>query len=135
MISKADKFWMEHKGATLFELIIVIILIGVTLPSILGLMSQITVNHLKNEILNGCASRANSKMEEIVVFKNNNDLWYDSMSTFVGDEVLSGGYQRTVTLTKTTDWLSTGFETYQINVTISHPNIPNSYTITRIFIK
>jgi hypothetical protein len=135
MNCKANKLWKDERGASLFELTILILLIGVALPSVLGLMSQMSLGHIKNEKMYGCVSLANSKMEEIVVFKNNNDTWYNTINSFVGEEVISGGYKRTVALTITSNWISSGIEAYEIAVTISHPNLSNSYTLTRIFIK
>ncbi|GAB4371686.1 MAG: hypothetical protein Kow0042_14600 [Calditrichia bacterium] len=128
------RFWKNEKGVSLFELIVTIILVGSALPFLLGIIGQMASFHLKDEIAFQAVSLANSKMEEIMAFKKGHANWYGSISSFAGSESLSDGFVRTVTLTTINDWISPGIDACRVDVQISHPQLPQGFVITTIFI-
>jgi len=104
----------NENGITLFELIILIILAGITLPAIFGIMGQIILYHSKNEIILKSVHLAESKMEEILAFKRETNDWYNSIENFSGTEEINGGYTRSINVTHIPDWESLNIDAYEI---------------------
>jgi type II secretory pathway pseudopilin PulG len=133
LYSSSLKNIKQNRGATLFELVVLIIVIGIAIPAVLTVFGQMVIYNVNNAAVHRYVSLANSKMEEIVAFKQENDDWTDSISDFEISEDAGDGYTSTVTLTYLNNWLPTGKDGYQVDVKITHLSDPNGYKIFMIF--
>ncbi len=124
-----QKFWKDEQGVTLIELTIVIILIGVALPSILSMMGLVTVHSARNGIMEEAVALAESKMEQIIGKKEALWSWYKSSGQFETTESLDDGFQRSVTVTHLSDWGDSGLEGWEVEVAVTHPLLPNGYRL------
>jgi len=124
------KFTGNQKGFSLLELIVVLILVGVALPTFLMIMGLLANNHAENEILTRCMTLADSKIEEIFAFKNENPLWFNTIESKAGEETLEGNYTRTTVISEKTNWGDNKEDAYEVSVTVSHPKLPQGYTLT-----
>ncbi len=122
--------WRNERGVTLFELILVIVLMGIALPSLLSLMGQISLQSTRPAIMEKAITLAEEKMEEIIGKKEANWNWYKNPTQFESDETLSDGFQRTVTVTAITGWGSAALDAWEIQVTVTHTLLPNGYSLT-----
>ncbi len=124
------KFTGNQKGFSLLELIVVLILVGVALPTFLMIMGLLANNHAENEILTRCMTLADSKIEEIFAFKNENPLWFNTIESKAGQETLEGNYTRTTVISEKTNWGNNKEDAYEVSVTVAHPKLPQGYTLT-----
>jgi len=128
----------SEKGATLIELIVSFIVIGIAMPSVILTIGQMGINHGKTESVYHSVNYANEKMEEIMAFKHINNawaLWANTITDFAGTETLADGSIRTVTVTNINNWINNGAvvkNAYQIDVSVT-PLIGPSYSATAIF--
>lgn len=131
--NKAQKFNMrprrEEQGFTLIELVVVIIIVGIALPSLFVLMGNLSVQSINNRLINQVVNLANSRMEEIQAFKEESWDWYKDINAYSETEN-SNGYTRTTTITYHNDWESTGYEAYEVAVNVSHTKLPQGYTLS-----
>ncbi|MEJ2634964.1 MAG: hypothetical protein P8184_06690 [Calditrichia bacterium] len=119
----------NQQGSTLFELIVVMILVGVALPSILGLMGMIGVYTARYSVMETAVGLAESRMEEICGRKAADPNWYTDPSQFEEDVNLADGYRRTVAVTSLSGWGSESLDTWEVTVTVSHRVLPNGYSL------
>ncbi len=127
------RLWENENGLTLIELVVVIILIGVALPSILSMMGLVSLHSVRNEVTEEAVSLAESKMEEIIGKKETRWDWYKDASQFEADETLPDGYQRVVEVTPVTGWGNAELDAWEIKVTVSHQLLPDGYSlVTRL---
>ena len=124
------KFTGNQKGFSLLELIVVLVLVGVALPTFLMILGLLANNHAENEILTRCMTLADSKIEEIFAFKNENPLWFNTIESKAGEETLEGNYTRTTVISEKTNWGDNKEDAYEVSVTVSHPKLPQGYTLT-----
>lgn len=120
----------NQQGISLIEVIILIIIIGVALPSLYTLNALIVRYYTKNEIIVQATSLADSRMEEIISFKKENDDWSKYISSYNQSESLSGGFTRATTVTSVSGWGAEGLNAYEIVVTVSHMDLENGYSLT-----
>ncbi len=118
----------EH-GATLFELIVAIILVGVVLPSVVMLFADISLKSTRFSVTQKAVALAEAKMEEIVGKKEANWDWYKNAGQFNSTENLGGGFRRTVTVRKIDRWGRARVEAWQVNVKVTHELLPEGYTL------
>ncbi len=119
----------KEQGFTLMELIVIIVLLGIAVPAIFGLFSQISFNSAKNLLLDDMMAHCESRMEEIIAFKDNNWNWYNNPQQFAENVSLADNYTRTVTVTAINNWGSDNVSAWEITVNVSHPQIPNGYSL------
>ena len=133
MFNKLNKFRRAEQGTTLLELVLLIIILGTALPAFLGIMGMVSTHSLQANVQQQAIVLAETKMEEIVGFKQQHWDWFKSINNFAQDINLTGGYRRVVTITHITNWGSAGIEAWEISVTVSHQLVPNGYSlITRL---
>ena len=117
----------------MLELVLLIIILGTALPAFLGIMGMVSTHSLQANVQQQAIVLAETKMEEIVGFKQQHWDWFKSINNFAQDINLTGGYRRVVTITHITNWGSAGIEAWEISVTVSHQLLPNGYSlITRL---
>jgi len=112
------------------EVVVTIIIIGIALPSLFILMGNMSYLSIQNRVMTKAVNYSNNRMEQLVAFKSTNSDWYDSIEDFDGTETLDNGYQRITELTHHGDWEGSGFEAYEINVNVNHPQLPNGYNMS-----
>ncbi|HGY55825.1 MAG TPA: prepilin-type N-terminal cleavage/methylation domain-containing protein [Caldithrix abyssi] len=122
-------------GFTLMELIVVIVIIGVALPAIIRLYSQMNIESVKSGVLDQMIIYAENKMEEITGLKEKTWNWYTNPNQFEVDEDLGDGFQRTVTVSTVSGWGSANLDAWEITVQITHPLYPDGYVLTTRFTK
>ena len=127
----------SEQGATLLELIVSFIILGIAIPSVILTIGHMGINHGKNESVYNAVGFANEKMEEIMAFKQRyNDwaIWANDINDFAGTETLSDGSQRVVTITNITNWINNGAvvkNAYRVNVLVT-PIIGPSHSVSVI---
>lgn len=137
IISSFLKKIRSQRGATLLELIISFIILGIALPAVILLIGHMGMHHGNNESVYHSISYANEKMEEILAFKKmNNDLgvWADTITDFAGTETLADGSQRTVTVVAINNWINEGpvvRDAYRVDVMVV-PLLGPSHSVTVI---
>lgn len=102
------KKYKNQQGSTLIELVIVVILLSIAVPSTFSIIGQISLQNYKNLSMYQQINAANSKMEEIIAFKRLNDDWSNTIANFSGSETLPNNYTRSVTVTQVSNWISEG---------------------------
>ena len=128
----------SQRGATLLELIISFIILGIALPAVILMVGHMGIHHGVNESIYHAVSYANEKMEEIVAFKKmNNDsaIWTYTIADFAGTETLADGSQRTVTVVKIDNWINEGpvvRDAYRVDVSVV-PLVGPSHFVSMIF--
>ncbi len=128
------KIAKQNHGFSLMELIVTIVLMGITVPAILSIVGQFSVYHVKHRTATQFASMANSKIEEIIAFKNTDTNWADSISDYAISEDLGDGYTRTVTITLISNWITKiAKDGYQVEVKIHNAILSSEYTQTVVF--
>lgn len=119
----------REQGATLMETIVVVIIVGVALPSLMVLMGNLSFNNFKSELLSRAVDLASNRLEEIQAYKEDNWDWYKTIQTFNAEEVLADGFKRTTKITYYKTWGADGMEAYQVSVIISHAKLSSVYEI------
>ena len=76
------------------------------------------------------ASMADSRMEEIISFKKENSDWSKYISSYNQTESLTGGFIRITTVTSVSGWGAESLTGYKIQVTVSHMELENGYSLT-----
>lgn len=127
------KLWQNERGATLLELILVIILLGVVLPSLLIVTGLVSVQSAQTGIMEQAVLLAESKMEEINGIKSRHWDWYKQATQFEKDESLPGGFHRQVTVTLVPSWGDAGLKAWEVEVTVSHASLPEGYHLAERF--
>jgi len=127
---KMIRFIRNQQGISLFEIILLIVIVGVALPSLYTLNGIIVRYHAKNEIIVQATSLADSRMEEIISFKEENDDWDTYIDNYDQTESLSGGFTRVTKVTSVSGWGAEGLDAYEIKVTVSHVELKNGYSLT-----
>jgi len=128
-----------EKGATLFELVITIILLGIAIPAILPMIGQMAIHNVENESVYRSMSFANAKMEEIVAFKHLNAdwaVWANTIADQAETVTLADGSQRTVTVVRLNNWINEGGvskDAYEVTVAVTPPVGP-AYSTSVIFV-
>ena len=131
-ISREEKlthFLKNQQGISLIETIILIIIVGVALPSLYALNGVILRYHTKNEVLVQATSMADSRMEAIISFKKENSDWRTYIGNYNQTESLPGGFARISTVTKVGGWGAEGLSAYRIEVTVSQAELENGYRL------
>jgi len=123
----------KENGTTLMETIVVVIIVGVALPSLMVLMGNLSFNSFKNELLNNAINLASSRLEEIQAFKETNWDWYKTINTYDGDEQLEKGFMRRTKITYHKTWGANGSEAYEVTISIQHKKLSEIYNL-RIFL-
>lgn len=112
------------------ELVVMIVLLGVAIPSVIYLYSQLSATSVKSSVLDQMMFYAESKMEEIIAIKEKNLNWDQTPNQFAEDINLPDDFHRTVTVQNITNWGNVNIPAVQVTVDVTHPLISNSYTLT-----
>lgn len=120
----------NQQGVSLIEIIILIIIVGVALPSLYTLNGVIIRYHTKNEIMVQATNMTDSKMEEVISFKKENSNWRKYIMGYNQTESLSGGFNRVTSVISVSGWGAEGLDAYKIEVTVSHVELKNGYRLT-----
>lgn len=123
-------FIKNQQGVSLVEIVILIIIVGVALPSLYTLNGIIVRYHAKNEIIVQATSLADSRMEQIISFKEENDDWDTYIKDYDQTESLAAGFTRVTKITSVSGWGAEGLDAYQIVVTVSHAELEKGYSLT-----
>jgi Tfp pilus assembly protein PilV len=123
-------FLKNQQGISLIEIIILIVIVGVALPSLYTLNGFIARYHAKNEIIVRATSLADSRMEEIISFRKENADWDKYISSYNQSETLSGGFVRVTTVTAISGWGAESLSGYEIEVTVSGIELEKGYRLT-----
>ncbi len=118
----------NNKGFTLVEVILVIVVIGITIPPILSLFTQNLVDSNESEVYTKATLYAQERMDEILGDKRAVSAGYGwdyiNQSGQYPNDAPESGYTRSVSIDATGN--SYGGVTYaEIQVTVSHANISN----------
>lgn len=120
----------RQQGFTLMELVVMIVLLGVAIPAIIALYSQLSATSLKSSVLDRMMFYAETKMEEIIAAKENNLNWYQTPNQFVENVDLPDDFHRTVTVQTIQNWGNVNISAVEIAVIVTHPLIDSGYTLT-----
>ncbi len=120
----------NEKGYTLIELIIAIIILGVAFPAIINLYGSIALKSAQSSAFNQMVAYAEEKMETIIGYKETHWDWYKNVSKFETDEDLDEGFHRSVKIKKITGWGNAGIDAWEVNVKVTHPQLPNGYLLS-----
>ncbi|RMH65712.1 MAG: prepilin-type N-terminal cleavage/methylation domain-containing protein [Calditrichaeota bacterium] len=120
----------KEQGFTLMEVIVVVVITGIALPSLFVLLGNISYASFSTRMMNTAVNLASSRMEEIQAFKDANWDWYKTIEDFETEESLNDGFTRTTTVEHIDDWDNTGYEAYQITIAVAHQKVENPYTVT-----
>ena len=123
-------FLRGQEGFTLMELVVMIVLLGVAIPSIISLYSQLSATSVKSSVLDQMMFYAEAKMEEVIAIKEKNLNWYQTPNQFAEDVNLPDDFHRTVTVQNIQNWGNVNISAVQVTVDVTHPLINNSYTLT-----
>ncbi len=115
--------WRQQRGATLLEMVVLMTLLGVALPSLLMLMTRSVATHTTTEIQRRAESLAQERLEEILAFKTAHPDWYKTISTFEGKERFTGGYQRITRVVYFPAWGKAGVPLWQVTVWVHHSRL------------
>ena len=121
--------WRNEQGTSLIELVVVIVIVGVALPSLLSLLGMVSIHSAQNGVMERAIALAETKMEEIIGKKEATWNWYKNTTAFEVDETLPCGYRRVVTVTSISNWGSAALNAWEVNVTVSHQLLPNGYSL------
>lgn len=124
------KLLNDQRGISLIEIIILIIIVGVALPSLYTLNALIARYHTKNEIIVQATSMADSRMEEIISFKKENEDWDKYIGNYNQSEILSAGYGRITKVTAVSGWGAEGLNGYEVEVTVTNTELESGYRLT-----
>ena len=119
----------RQEGFTLIELVVMIILLGVAIPSIFALYSQLSVTATKSKVMDQMMAYGETKMEEIIATKEKNWNWYQTANQFAENVALPNDYNRTVSVQAINNWGNVGVDAWEISVTVTHPLINNNYEL------
>jgi len=118
----------EH-GFTLMEIVVMIILLGVTVPSIFALYSQLSVISTKSKIFDQMSAYGEQKMEQVLAIKDKQWNWYKKLNQFTEDVDLPDSYHRTVTVKTIHNWGNAGLTAWEIVVNVTHPRVASPYSL------
>lgn len=124
------RFWKNQQGVSLFELIITIVIVGIALPSLISVFGLTTRNFLQNEVLMNCVGYADSRMEEILSFRDQNWDWYKTIYDFETKQKYKKWYLVTTSVNQISGWGDANLDAYEITVTATHSTLENGYTLT-----
>ncbi len=122
--------WKSERGATLLEMVLVIILLGIALPSLLAVTGLVSFHASKNSVVEQAVQLAESKMEEIIGWKMKHWDWYKHVNGIQRTENLPNGFQRRVQVRHINGWGSAGMEAWEVTVIVEHPELEDGYVIT-----
>jgi len=122
-------FLKKEQGVTLIELIVVIIILGVALPFLFSMIGYLATHHARNEIYTQSMMLADSRLEEIYAFKQQQKDWYKNIMDFNEVETLDGGFTRETVITKVDNWGNANLEAYDVTVNVTHSSLSDGYTI------
>jgi hypothetical protein len=77
-----------------------------------------------------CVGFADSRMEEVVAYKEENWDWYKSIYDFEETDNPETDYEVTTSVNQITNWGTEGIDAYEINVTATHSSLDDGYTLT-----
>ena len=121
-----ERLLHDGRGMTLIEVIMIVVVIAIAVPSLLALMSSTLFNSKESAILSQAAIFAQEKMEEIIADKKSSTRGFDYVTTegrYPSDSPASG-FTRTVVV-QSAGLIHNGIPYGQVDVTVSHSKIPN----------
>ncbi len=124
-----------EQGFTLIEVIVVVVIVGIALPSLFVLIGNISYGSFQTHMMNTAVNRTSSRLEEIQAFKDANWDWYKSIEDYATVESLDDGFTRTTEVEYVDDWEDTGYEAYKITVSVAHEKLENPYVARIILTK
>jgi len=124
-----NRYLREEHGLTLIEIVIIVIIVGIALPSLFVLMGNLSVQTFQNRLMTQSVNLANNRLEEIQAFKEANWDWYKTVNNYVETENIDG-FTRTTEVSYDNAWGNSGYEAYQVVVSVTHPKFPDGYIIS-----
>ena len=119
-----------QQGFPLTELLVTIVLLGVALPSTISLIAQLPLKVNQNYIEQKALALAEEKMEEILVWKEQNMFWYKNIINLKKKEILSDAFQRSVSVNPISGWGDAGLDAWEIKVVVIHQKLKHDCQFT-----
>ncbi len=119
----------DEQGLTLLEIVVVIVIVGIALPSLFVLIGNLSYQSVQNRVMTQSANLANNRLEEIHAFKDSRWDWYKSINDY-NDAQIIDGYTRTTVISHHAEWGASNYEAYQVVVTVSHQKLSRGYMLT-----
>ncbi len=119
----------DEQGLTLMEMVVVIIIVGIALPSLFVLIGNLSYQSVQNRVMTQSANLANNRLEEIHAFKDSRWDWYKSINDYADVQAIDG-YTRTTEISYHAEWGDSDYEAYQVEVNVSHQKFTEGYTLT-----
>jgi type II secretory pathway pseudopilin PulG len=120
----------NQSGATLMELVVMIIIMSVVFPVILNTISYISIHSTDFAIMDQAMVLAEQRMEEIIGQKEAQWNWYQNPSQFAATENLADGYVRTTTVSTLANWGFGAIDGWEVRVSVVQPQrLPNGYSL------
>jgi hypothetical protein len=116
-------------GYSLVELAAAIIIIGITLPALVGFFAGILRDSVESEMINRAIFLAHEKMEEISADKYGHGFNYLAGPALYPPENIDQ-FIRTVSISNVK---REGIDGVEVLVSISHPALMNTYSLTQFF--
>lgn len=123
------KLLIKEDGYTLTELLVTIVLLGILLPSIFSLVGLTAMHSSRHVIWDRAVLLAEEKLEEIIGKKDAQWDWYKNPDQFAVNENLIDDFHRTVTVTSISNWGAFAINGWEVQVEISHPQLPKGYSV------
>ncbi|MGD9898158.1 MAG: hypothetical protein AB7T22_03425 [Calditrichaceae bacterium] len=123
-------FLKEEQGASLMELIVIIVVMGVILPSVFLIYSSGSVFHSRYEIRIRCNQLANMRTEEILAYKYEHPDWYKIIDSYAGTVQTADDYTVKTEISYISGWGNAGLDAYEIKITVSHQHLPDGAVLT-----
>jgi prepilin-type N-terminal cleavage/methylation domain-containing protein len=120
----------NQNGFTLIELVVTIILLGVTLPAIFGLIGQVAFHSSRQAIKDQAVLLAEEKIEEIIGLKESDWDWYKDPTRYEDDEDLADNFSRSVSVSAVSSWGGFNLDAWQIDVVVTHPQLTDGYQLS-----
>lgn len=124
------KSYKNENGYSLIELVVVITLLGLVLPSVFSLIAYVSVYSVQNTIRDRALTFAEQKLEEVIGQKEDQWDWYKNPAQFVVDEDLDDDFHRTLSVSSINNWGNAGIDAWEFNVLVSHPQLSDGVTLS-----
>ncbi len=121
--------YKNENGYTLIELVVVIVILGLVLPSVFSLIAAISVHSARNTVKDQAVGFAEEKLEEIIGLKEDQWDWYKNPAQFEVDENLNDNFHRTVTVSTISNWGNAGIDAWEVSVVVTHPQLTDGVTL------
>ena len=128
MFRKFKNIFENSQGFTLIEIVVIIVVLAIAIPSIMTLLSSLLTDSSKYEIITQAATYAQEKIDEIIADKRSSDRGYNWVVTTgrYQSDVPASGFIRSVYIDTTAKvYNGVPYALLQVQVQAGHIDIPN----------